>query len=325
MDTNIDRALFEPVERKSGTEDEIDRPSVTYWQDAWRRLRRNKPAMIGLTVIIIIILSAIFVPLFWPYDYSTQIRGHENLGPSWEHPFGTDSLGRDLFIRVVYGARISLSIGLVASIINLTIGVLYGGIAGYIGGRVDNIMMRIVDILYGVPLLLYVILLQVVLEKPIEQAFETTFLRALKGIGSDLILIYIVLGLVYWVNMARIVRGQVLSLKNQEFVLAAKAQGASGWRIILKHLIPNTIGPIIVTVTLAIPSAIFTEAFLSFIGIGVSAPMASWGTLASDAYRGLRSYPYLLFFPAACICITMIAFNLLGDGLRDALDPHMRK
>ncbi|NLO81949.1 MAG: ABC transporter permease [Clostridiales bacterium] len=325
MDTNIDRALFEPVERKSGTEDEIVRPSVTYWQDAWRRLRRNKPAMIGLTVIIIIILSAIFVPLFWPYDYSTQIRGHENLGPSWEHPFGTDSLGRDLFIRVVYGARISLSIGLVASIINLTIGVLYGGIAGYIGGRVDNIMMRIVDILYGVPLLLYVILLQVVLEKPIEQAFETTFLRALKGIGSDLILIYIVLGLVYWVNMARIVRGQVLSLKNQEFVLAAKAQGASGWRIILKHLIPNTIGPIIVTVTLAIPSAIFTEAFLSFIGIGVSAPMASWGTLASDAYRGLRSYPYLLFFPAACICITMIAFNLLGDGLRDALDPHMRK
>jgi oligopeptide transport system permease protein len=325
MDTNIDRALFEPVERKSGTEDEIVRPSVTYWQDAWRRLRRNKPALIGLTVIIIIILSAIFVPLFWPYDYSTQIRGHENLGPSWEHPFGTDSLGRDLFIRVVYGARISLSIGLVASIINLTIGVLYGGIAGYIGGRVDNIMMRIVDILYGVPLLLYVILLQVVLEKPIEQAFETTFLRALKGIGSDLILIYIVLGLVYWVNMARIVRGQVLSLKNQEFVLAAKAQGASGWRIILKHLIPNTIGPIIVTVTLAIPSAIFTEAFLSFIGIGVSAPMASWGTLASDAYRGLRSYPYLLFFPAACICITMIAFNLLGDGLRDALDPHMRK
>ena len=325
MDTNIDRALFEPVERKSGTEDEIVRPSVTYWQDAWRRLRRNKPAMIGLTVIIIIILSAIFVPLFWPYDYSTQIRGHENLGPSWEHPFGTDSLGRDLFIRVVYGARISLSIGLVASIINLTIGVLYGGIAGYIGGRVDNIMMRIVDILYGVPLLLYVILLQVVLEKPIEQAFETTFLRALKGIGSDLILIYIVLGLVYWVNMARIVRGQVLSLKNQEFVLAAKAQGASGWRIILKHLIPNTIGPIIVTVTLAILSAIFTEAFLSFIGIGVSAPMASWGTLASDAYRGLRSYPYLLFFPAACICITMIAFNLLGDGLRDALDPHMRK
>lgn len=325
MQVQIDPSLFEPIRGRTDVADEIVRPSITYWQDAWRRFKKNKPAMVGLVTVIIIILSAIFVPMFWPYDYATQIRGHENQGPSWEHPFGTDSLGRDLFIRVMYGARISLSIGLVASLINLTIGVLYGGISGYIGGRVDNIMMRIVDILYSVPLLLYVILLQVVLEKPIEQAFETSFLRVFKGIGSDLILIYIVLGLVYWVNMARIVRGQVLSLKNQEFVLAAKAQGASAWRIIWKHLIPNAIGPIIVTVTLAIPSAIFTEAFLSFIGIGVSAPMASWGTLASDAYRGIRSYPYLLFFPAACICITMIAFNLLGDGLRDALDPHMRK
>lgn len=325
MQVQIDPSLFEPIRGRTDVADEIVRPSITYWQDAWRRFKKNKPAMVGLVTVIIIILSAIFVPMFWPYDYATQIRGHENQGPSWEHPFGTDSLGRDLFIRVMYGARISLSIGLVASLINLTIGVLYGGISGYVGGRVDNIMMRIVDILYSVPLLLYVILLQVVLEKPIEQAFETSFLRVFKGIGSDLILIYIVLGLVYWVNMARIVRGQVLSLKNQEFVLAAKAQGASAWRIIWKHLIPNAIGPIIVTVTLAIPSAIFTEAFLSFIGIGVSAPMASWGTLASDAYRGIRSYPYLLFFPAACICITMIAFNLLGDGLRDALDPHMRK
>ena len=325
MDTNIDRALFEPVERKSGTEDEIVRPSVTYWQDAWRRLRRNKPAMIGLTVIIIIILSAIFVPLFWPYDYSTQIRGHENLGPSWEHPFGTDSLGRDLFIRVVYGARISLSIGLVASIINLTIGVLYGGIAGYIGGRVDNIMMRIVDILYGVPLLLYVILLQVVLEKPIEQAFETTFLRALKGIGSDLILIYIVLGLVYWVNMARIVRGQVLSLKNQEFVLAAKTLGADTSRIIAKHLIPNAMGPIIINLTFQVPGAIFTEAFLSYIGLGIQPPLASWGSLAQEGTLMLLIKPYQMFFPALLISITMLAFNILGDGLRDSLDPRLRK
>ncbi|MCM8901884.1 ABC transporter permease [Caldicoprobacter algeriensis] len=325
MQVQIDPSLFEPIEVEADVAGEIVRPSLTYWQDAWKRFKKNKPAMIGLVTIAIIILSAIFVPMFWPYDYATQIRGHESQGPSWQHPFGTDSLGRDLFIRVMYGARISLSIGLVASLINLTIGVLYGGVSGYIGGRVDNIMMRIVDILYGVPLLLYVILFQVVLEKPIEQAFETTFLRVFKGIGSDLILIYIVLGLVYWLDMARIVRGQVLSLKNQEFVLAAKAQGAGTWRIIWKHLIPNAIGPIIVTVTLAIPSAIFTEAFLSFIGIGVSAPMASWGTLASDAYRGFRSYPYLLFFPAAFICITMIAFNLIGDGLRDALDPHMRK
>lgn len=325
MQALIDPSLFEPMEVEADVAEEIVRPSLTYWQDAWRRFKKNRPAMIGLVIIAIIILSAIFIPMFWPYGYADQIRGHESQGPSWQHPFGTDSLGRDLFVRVMYGARISLSIGLVASLINLTIGVLYGGISGYIGGRVDNIMMRIVDVLYSVPLLLYVILFQVVLEKPIEQAFETTFLRVFKGIGSDLILIYIVLGLVYWVDMARIVRGQVLSLKNQEFVLAAKAQGASTWRIIRKHLIPNAIGPIIVTVTLAIPSAIFTEAFLSFIGIGVSAPMASLGTLASDAYRGFRSYPYLLFFPAAFICITMIAFNLIGDGLRDALDPHMRK
>jgi oligopeptide transport system permease protein len=326
MQTQLDSSLFQPLSKKEDISNEIVRPSITYWQDAWRRLKKNKPAMIGLVVILVIILSAIFVPMVWPYDYSTQIRGDENQGPSWKHPFGTDSLGRDLFIRVMYGARISLSIGLVASLINLTIGVLYGGISGYVGGRVDNIMMRIVDILYGVPLLLYVILLQVVFEKPIEMAFETSpFFKPFKGLGSDLILIYIVLGLVYWVGMARIVRGQVLTLKSQEFVLAAKAQGASGWRIIIKHLIPNSIGPIIVTVTLAIPSAIFTEAFLSFIGIGVSAPMASWGTLASEAYMGLRSYPYLLFFPAAAICVTMIAFNLLGDGLRDALDPHMRK
>lgn len=325
MEAKIDASLFKPVETRTDNINEIARPSLTYWQDAWRRFKRNKPAMIGLITIITLILCAIFIPFFWPYDYADQIRGHESQTPSWQHPFGTDSLGRDLFIRVMYGARISLSIGLVASLINLTIGVLYGGISGYVGGRVDNIMMRIVDILYSVPLLLYVILFQVVLEKPIELAFESTFLRVFKGIGSDLILIYIVLGLVYWVDMARIVRGQVLSLKNQEFVLAAKAQGASAWRIIRKHLIPNAIGPIIVTVTLAIPSAIFTEAFLSFIGIGVSAPMASLGTLASDAYRGFRSYPYLLFFPAIFICITMIAFNLIGDGLRDALDPHMRK
>jgi len=325
METKIDASLFKPIEARTDNINEIARPSLTYWQDAWRRFKRNKPAMIGLITIITLILCAIFIPFFWPYDYADQIRGHESQTPSWQHPFGTDSLGRDLFIRVMYGARISLSIGLVASLINLTIGVLYGGISGYVGGRVDNIMMRIVDILYSVPLLLYVILFQVVLEKPIELAFESTFLRVFKGVGSDLILIYIVLGLVYWVDMARIVRGQVLSLKNQEFVLAAKAQGASAWRIIRKHLIPNAIGPIIVTVTLAIPSAIFTEAFLSFIGIGVSAPMASLGTLASDAYRGFRSYPYLLFFPAIFICITMIAFNLIGDGLRDALDPHMRK
>jgi oligopeptide transport system permease protein len=206
----------------------------------------------------------------------------------------------------MYGARISLSIGIVASLLNFTIGVVYGGISGYFGGRVDSVMMRIVDILYGIPLLLYVILLMVVLEPGLTN-------------------IFIALGFVYWLRMARIVRGQILSLKELEYILAARLIGASSWRIILRHLIPNSMGPIIVTMTLSIPEAIFTEAFLSFIGLGVSAPMASWGVLASEGVTSLRSYPYQLFFPAIAISITMLSFNFLGDGLRDALDPRMRK
>jgi oligopeptide transport system permease protein len=269
----------------------------------------------------------VVIPFFWRYTYSDQDLTARNLFPNAAHIFGTDNLGRDLFIRVIYGARISLSIGIVASIINLTIGVLYGGLSGYLGGRADNIMMRIVDLLYSVPLLLYVILLQVVLEAPIKKAFENSsgLLYSLRTIGPELFMIFLVLGMVYWVGMARMVRGQVLQLKNQEFVLAAKSQGAGLFRIILRHLVPNVIGQIIVMVMMSIPQAIFTEAFLSFIGLGVSAPLASWGSLASDAYTALQSYPYLLLFPAGAICITVLAFNILGDGLRDALDPHMKK
>ena len=296
---------FEPILQKDTAANHI-RPSVTYRQDAWRRLKKNKLAMIGLYVILLILLIALAGPWLSSLSYSDQDLMATNQSPSAEHWFGTDNLGRDLFIRVLYGARISLSIGIVASILNLTIGVIYGGIAGFFGGRIDKVMMNIVDILYGIPVLLYVILLMVVLE-------------------PGLINIFIALGIAYWLRMARIVRGQILSLKEQDYVLAARTLGAGNWRILFHHLIPNSMGPIIITMTLAIPEAIFTEAFLSFIGLGVAAPMASWGVLASEGITSLRSYPFQLFFPAMAISITMLAFNFLGDGLRDALDPRVRR
>jgi oligopeptide transport system permease protein len=301
----LNKQSFEPLLQK-GTVEKIARPSITYRQDAWRRLKKNKLAMIGLYTILLIILIALTGPWISSASYSDQNLIQTNQSPSTEHWFGTDNLGRDLFIRVLYGARISLSIGIVASLLNLTIGVVYGGIAGFFGGRVDKIMMNIVDILYGIPVLLYVILLMVVLEPGLTN-------------------IFIALGIAYWLRMARIVRGQILSLKEQDYVIAAKTLGASNWRILFRHLIPNSLGPIIITMTLAIPEAIFTEAFLSFIGLGVAAPMASWGVLASEGITSLRSYPFQLFFPAMAISITMLAFNFLGDGLRDALDPRVRR
>lgn len=296
---------FEPILKKDAAANHI-RPSMTYWQDAWRRLKKNKLAMIGLYIILLILLTALAGPWLSTLSYSDQDLTATNQSPSADHWFGTDNLGRDLFIRVLYGARISLSIGIVASILNLTIGVIYGGIAGFFGGRTDKVMMNVVDILYGIPVLLYVILLMVVLE-------------------PGLINIFIALGIAYWLRMARIVRGQILSLKEQDYVLAARTLGAGSWRILFRHLIPNSMGPIIITMTLAIPEAIFTEAFLSFIGLGVAAPMASWGVLASEGITSLRSYPFQLFFPAMAISITMLAFNFLGDGLRDALDPRVRR
>lgn len=326
LNMEYSKEMFAPLSEVQKNEEVFMRPSLTYWQDAWRRFKKNMPAMIAGVVLVLIVLLAIFGPMLSPYTYDQQVRSDRNQFPSSEHWFGTDKLGRDLYVRTLYGARISLSIGLVASLINLTIGVLYGGLSGYLGGKADNIMMRIVDILYAVPLLLYVIMLQVVLEQPIKNLFQTSkFFGLFKALGPELILIYIVLGSVYWVGTARMVRGQVLAIKNQEFVLAAKAQGAGTMRIILRHLTPNAIGQIIVMTMMSIPNAIFTESFLSFIGIGVSAPMASWGSLASDAYKALQSFPYLLFYPAGAICITVLAFNILGDGLRDALDPRMRK
>lgn len=220
--------------------------------------------------------------------------------------FGTDTLGRDIFIRNIYGARISLMIALIATFVQFFIGVIYGGVSGYIGGSLDNFMMRVVDLINTIPLLLYVILLMVVM-------------------GAGLHTIMIALGSVYWVTMARLVRGQVLSIKENEYVLAARTLGASSWRIMVKHLIPNAMGPIIVSLAMMVPSAIFTESFLSFVGLGVSAPQASWGTLANDAMSGLRTYPYQLFIPSFFISLTVLSFNFLGDGLRDALDPRLRK
>lgn len=323
---SVSKELFVPVPKEERQQETIVRPSMSYWQDAWRRLKANKVAMASMWTIVFFILLAIIGPIVMPYKYDQQIRGHEALPPSLTHLFGTDELGRDLFVRCLYGMRISLSIGIVATIINIVIGVLYGGISGYIGGRVDNIMMRIVDILYSIPLMIYVILLSVSLKPALEELFDRySFLSGLQTVGAPLVCIYIALGLTYWISMARIVRGEILSLKQQEYVTAAKTIGASGWRILLRHLIPNSMGSIIVTATLQIPSAIFTESFLSFIGLGVDAPVPSLGSLASDGVNGFISYPYRLFFPSLLLCLIILAFNLFGDGLRDALDPRMRK
>lgn len=378
---------------------ETSRPSLTYWQDAWRRLKKNKLSMAGLIAIGLILFLGVFGPMVTPYSYSDQVNKYKNLPPvlklhelagsffyvsndynvfaverngrlidrieadrsrrdvvnkvyvytyqgedvvldfsynllptkmgydydftleyrgelATKHsitrinrifPFGTDDIGRDLMTRVLYGARISLLVAFIATVVNLFIGIIYGSISGFEGGKVDEVMMRIVDIINSVPLVLYVILLMV-------------WFR-----GGGLWNIIIALSSVYWVSMARLVRGQILSLKEQEFILSAKVLGVSRSRIILKHLIPNAIGPIIVSMAMMIPSAVFTESFLSFIGLGVSAPMASWGTLANNALSGMTTYPYQLFFPALSIALTMLAFNFIGDGLRDALDPRLRK
>ena len=302
----ISRDLFEPLAGEHPAQEGPGRPPAGYWQDAWHRLKQNKPALAGLGIVLLLALLAATGPYLSGHTYYDQDLQMVSQAPSSSYWFGTDALGRDLFTRVWYGARISLTIGLATSLICLVLGVLYGGISGYAGGRVDEVMMRLVEVLYSIPFLLYVILLMVLFEPGLKT-------------------IFLALGLVYWLNMARIVRGQVLALKEQEYVLAARLLGAGAGRILLRHLIPNTTGPILVTMTLLIPEAIFAEAFLSFLGLGVSAPMASWGVLASEGLLGLRNYPWQLFFPAVFISLTMLAFNFIGDGLRDALDPRMRR
>lgn len=275
-----------------------------YWQESWQRLLSNRAATAGLFILCFLIFMAIIGPFLTPYTYYETHLQMKNQPPSLHFWFGTDELGRDLFTRVWWGARISLFVGISASLIDLIIGVLYGSLAGSWGGKIEEAMMRIADILYSIPYLLVVILLMVI-------------------IGSGIMTILIALTITGWISMSRIVRGQILQLKELDFVLAAQTLGASRMRILLRHLIPNAMGPIIVTVTLTIPTAIFAEAFLSFLGLGVQAPIASWGTMASDGLPALRYYPWRLFFPAGFISLTMLSFNLLGDGLRDAFDPKM--
>lgn len=294
------------------------RESTTYWQDAARRFMKNKVAVASLGMIILIALFAFVGPYLSPYTYDMQTRGHERLGPCWDHPFGTDNLGRDMLVRTMVGTQISLEIGLFCALIVVVIGTLVGAFSGYMGGWVDNIIMRFCEILYSIPDILVIIILQISLKSRLDALLPDL------AMGTAMVSIFITFALLYWVSMARMVRGQVLQIKQQEYVLAAKALGASNARIIRKHLIPNAIGTILVTAMFQIPSAIFTESFLSFIGLGVAAPMASLGSLASKALDGLASYPYLMLFPAALIALIILSFNQFGDGLRDALDPRLR-
>ncbi|WP_243571930.1 dipeptide ABC transporter permease DppC [Bacillus stercoris] len=298
---------FVSNQEKNREADSVKRPSLSYTQDAWRRLKKNKLAMAGLFILLFLFVMAVIGPFISLHSVVRQSLTEQNLPPSADHWFGTDELGRDVFTRTWYGARISLFVGVMAALIDFVIGVIYGGVAGYKGGRIDSIMMRIIEVLYGLPYLLVVILLMVLMGP---------------GLGT----IIVALTVTGWVGMARIVRGQVLQIKNYEYVLASKTFGAKTFRIIRKNLLPNTMGAIIVQMTLTVPAAIFAESFLSFLGLGIQAPFASWGVMANDGLPTILSgHWWRLFFPAFFISLTMYAFNVLGDGLQDALDPKLRR
>ena len=335
---------FEPASEDEKRQQDVMSESTTFFKDGMRKLFRNPLAVISIVLLVIIILTILIAPMIVPYSYEeilsvngTRDKGAKNLAPftysqmeqeyianggtRFPHIFGTDEQCRDYFIRVIYGTRISLAVGFFASIIVLIIGMLYGSISGYIGGRTDLIMMRIVDIIYSLPDMLIIILLSVVLNDVLH--FKTGTLLA--KLGTNMVSLFIVFGLLYWVGIARLIRGQILSLKENEYILAARSIGAKPGRIIRKHILPNCLSVIIISTALQIPSAIFTESFLSFVGIGVKAPMPSLGSLANAAREGLQSYPYKLVFPAIMICLIVLSLNLLGDGLRDAFDPKLKR
>lgn len=396
---DLPEGSFEPATSQEKESFIQDRESVSYWKDAWRRLRRNRVAMVAMVIVILIALFAFVGPLIVPYSYDEQIRGANNLHP-WHysledraaqdpeaaiekareeaaaegrtlsrveeaqiraqikaggaeemkphlfgytdeelqrkadgefvfpHVFGCDMHGRDIMVRTMVGARVSMIVGICCALIVLVIGALYGSISGYCGGKVDAVMQRIVEIIYTIPEVLIILLLSATL-KPILENFQNSGSGPLQSLvtilGPNLISIFIAFGLLYWVTMSRIIRGQILQLKQQEYVTAARALGAKGGRIIRRHLLPNCIGQIVTTTFLQIPSAIFTESFLSFLGMGVSAPMTSLGSMCSDALGGLITYPYRLFIPATILSVMILCLNLFGDGLRDALDPRLKK
>ena len=322
------------------------RPPSTFFRDGMRRLMKNKIATFSMILILLTVLAAIFLPMVWPYSYSQMLgntpgkpmdASYNNLLPFqygetelrriaageriFPHVFGTDAAGRDYFIRVVYGARISLAVGFFASIIVLIVGLTVGSLAGYLGGKTDLVIMRIVDIIYALPDTLMVILLASVLKTAIGPLIEGTVLGEL---GSNMISLFVIFALLYWVSMARLIRGQILSLREQEYVLSSRASGAKAGWVIRKHLIPNCISVVVISTALQIPGAIFTESYLSFLGLGVNAPMPSLGSLAAEALNGIHSYPHRLIIPAVTISLIVLSLNLFGDGLRDAFDPKLK-
>ncbi len=290
------------------------RPHRTLWGDAWIRLRRNRLAVVGAILILLFALGAIFAPFITRYDFAKQDLDSIFLPPSGTHWFGTDELGRDVFARMLYGARTSLAVGIFTQFIVLLIGLPIGAFAGSIGGRIDNLLMRFVDVMYGFPDILLIILLSAALRG-----------SSFANLGGGIFVIFLAIGLVAWVNVARLVRGQILSLKQRDFVSAARAMGGKSGYITLRHLLPNSLGPIIVAITFGVPRAIFAEAALSYIGIGVKPPTPSWGAMIHDGYNVMYTAPHLVIVPAVAIAVIMLAFTFLGDGLRDALDPRSRR
>ena len=278
---------------------------VSLWEDAWRRLKHNRMAMLGGVLLLLIVILCILSPWIAPYPYWEIHHEDANLGPCGRYWFGTDGLGRDLFSRVLFGGRISLMVGVVATTVSLLIGVTYGALSGYLGGRVDNVMMRFVDLLYGLPFMFFVIILVVVF-------------------GRNIINLFIALGAVQWLTMSRITRGQALSIRAKEYIMAARTTGASMPVILFRHVVPNLLGPIVVYATLTVPAVMLEEAFLSFLGLGVQAPMASWGSLASEGIATIEYYQWQIFFPGVALAATLFALNFLGEGLRDAIDPQMK-